>query len=312
VLLSRLRIRGKLTLLVMIPLLAMVGLVLPVVRQLVAAAGKATDIDAAVTVAGRMGSLLQDVQRERLLSVGFLLGVVPEDDLVVQTADVTDRIRDIRLDLSDALPAAVTAGIDQAQKLDPLRQRIRVRSATPRQVLDGFEPVVDNMIDSLRLSRHADGGTAAGRQLNALDALLRMDESRTESTALLTVMTAGDLEHQYLHYREEAAEYDTFLDRFTDNATPPQLKLYDLWRPDSAAASATTSTPSSTPIRSRRWRRCRSPRCSRPSSRSASWAGSSRSVSSTTSPRWWPTSGGNSSPSRTGSALSPCSCCSVC
>jgi signal transduction histidine kinase len=228
VLLSRLRIRGKLTLLVMIPLLAMVGLVLPVVRQLVTAAGKATDIDAAVTVAGRIGSLLQDVQRERLLSVGFLRGVVGENDLVVQTATVTDRIRDVRLDLGDALPAAVTAGIDQAQKLDPLRQRVRARSATPRQVLDGFEPVVDNMIDSLRLSRHADGGTAAGRQLNALDALLRMDESRTESTALLAAMAAGDLEHQYIHYREEATEYDTDLDRFTDNATPPQLKLYDL------------------------------------------------------------------------------------
>lgn len=227
-LLSRLRIRGKLTLLVMIPLLAMVGLVLPVVRQLVVNANKATDIDAAVTVAGRIGSLLQDVQRERLLSVGYLLGVVPEDDVVVQTAAVTDRIRDIRLDLGPALPAPVTAGIDQARKLDPLRQRVRARSATPKQVLDAFEPVIDNMIGSLRLSRHADGSTAAGRQLNALDALLRMDESRTESTALLASMAAGDVKQQYIRYREEATEYDTNLDRFTGNATPPQVKLYDL------------------------------------------------------------------------------------
>jgi signal transduction histidine kinase len=228
VLLGRLRIRGKLTLLVMIPLLAMAGLVVPVVRDLVANASKATEIDDLATVAGRVGSLLQDLQRERLLSVGYLLGAVDEDDLVLQIAQVTDRVRDIRLDLGSDLPAEVSAQIDKTGKLTGLRQQVRSRTATPKQVLDQFAPVLDDMIESLRLSQHADGTTDTGRQLIALDSLLRLDESNTESTALLAMMAAGDVAEQAGRYRDETVEYETYLDRFTGFATPRERDLYDL------------------------------------------------------------------------------------
>jgi len=228
VLLSRLRIRGKLTLLVMIPLLAMVGLVLPVVRELITNASKATDIDAAATVAGRVGPLLQDMQRERLFSVGYLLGAVDQDDLVLQTASVTDRARDVRRDLGSSLPPEVGAQIDQVEKLNPLRQLVRAKSVTPKQAIDQFEPVLDGILDSLRLEWHADANTAAGRQLIALDALLRLDESNTESTALLAVMAVGDAQRESVRYQEEGAEYHTYLARFAAFATQRQRELYDL------------------------------------------------------------------------------------
>ena len=227
-LLSKLRIRGKLTLLVMIPLLAMVGLVLPVVRDLVTGANKATDVDTAVTVAGQVGPLLQDIQRERLLSVGYLLGSVNEDDLVLQTASVTDRARDVRQDLGNNLPTEVGAAIDGVSKLTALRQRVRSKTATPQQVLGEFEPVVDDMIESLQLVRHADANAAAGRQLIALDALLRMDESSTERTAMLAVMATGDVENFAVRYREELAEFDTHAALFAGFATQRQRELYDL------------------------------------------------------------------------------------
>ena len=227
-LLSRLRIRGKLTLLVMIPLLAMVGLVLPVVRDLVTGANKATDVDNAATVAGRVGPLLQDIQRERLLSVGYLLGAVTEDDLVLQTASVTDRARDVRQDLGGNLPPEVRAAIDGVSKLTALRQRVRSKATTPQQVLGEFEPVADDMIESLRLVRHADANSAAGRQLIALDALLRMDESSTERTAMLAVMAGGDVAQFAVRYREELAEFDTHAALFGGFATQRQRELYDL------------------------------------------------------------------------------------
>jgi signal transduction histidine kinase len=228
VLLGKLRIRGKLTLLVMIPLLAMAGLVLPVVRQLVGDAGQATDIDNAATVAGRVGALLQDIQRERLLSVGYLLDVVSEDDLTLQTAAVTDRVVDVREDLGDTLPAAVRAQLDGTAQLASLRKEVLARSATPERVLDTFTPVLDGMIESLRLVQQADAGTDAGRQLIALDALLRLDESNTESTALLAVMAGGDAARLAVRYHEERAEFGTYLSRFTGFATQPQRRLYDL------------------------------------------------------------------------------------
>lgn len=227
-LLSRLRIRGKLTLLVMIPLLAMVGLVLPVVRDLVASANKATDVDAAATVAGRVGPLLQDMQRERLLSVGYLLGVVSEDDLALQTASVLDRVRDVRRDLGGSLPSEVGAEIDHAQTLNALRQRVRSKAVTPEQVLNEFEPVLDGILESLRLERHADANTAAGRQLIALDVLLRMDESNTERSAMLAVMAGGDTARQFVRYHEESAEYEADLARFASFATQQQQGLYGL------------------------------------------------------------------------------------
>ena len=227
-LLGRLRIRGKLTLLVMIPLLAMAGLAVPVIRQLVVAANKATDIDTVATVAGRVGSLLQDLQRERLLSVGYLLGAVDEDDLVLQISQVTDRIRDIRLDLGSDLPPEVNAQIGAVDKLKALRQQVRSRAVTPEQVLDQFAPVLDNMIESLRLSQRADATTDTGRQLIALDSLLRLDESNTESTALLAMMAAGDAAQHADRYRDEGIEYETYLDRFTGFATPREQELYGL------------------------------------------------------------------------------------
>ena len=75
-LLGRLRIRGKLALLVVIPLLSMVGLAVPVVLDRVAAAQRAGDTADRVRLASRVGSLVQDLQQERILSVGFLLGRV--------------------------------------------------------------------------------------------------------------------------------------------------------------------------------------------------------------------------------------------
>lgn len=225
-LLSRLRIRGKLTLLVMIPLVAMAGLVLPVVRELVTSANKATEIDNAATVAGRVGALLQDMERERLLSVGYLLDVVSLNDLTLQTATVTDRVFDLQQDLGDEVPPVVRE-VGSAPMI-AMRSQVRLKRTSPQEVLDKFAPVLDGLIESLGLVDHADANTAAGRQLIALDALLRMDESNTESTALLAIMAGGAIGRQDVRYHEERAEYEANLARFTSFATPAQRGLYDL------------------------------------------------------------------------------------
>ncbi|WP_433795283.1 sensor histidine kinase [Actinoplanes sp. CA-252034] len=226
--LSRLRIRGKLTLLVIIPLLAMVALVVPTIRGLVSDAAKATEIDTVATVAGRVGPLLEDVQRERLLSVGFLLEVVDADDLALQTAAVTDRVREVQRDLGDSLPDEVRAELGRVAGLEDLRQGVRDRTARPDDVIEGFDVVLDGMIDSLALAEGADAGTDTGRQLIALDALLRIDESTNDGNMLLALMAAGDVARNAVEYREEGARLRTYVDRFTAFATPRQRELYDL------------------------------------------------------------------------------------
>jgi signal transduction histidine kinase len=228
VFLSRLRIRGKLTLLVIIPLLAMIALVVPVIRGLVIDAGKATEINSVATVAGRVGPLLEDVQRERLLAVGYLLGVVEEDDLALQSALVTDRVRDVQRELGDELPDELRTEIGRITGLDDLRQRVRAKTARPDEAIAGFDEVLDGTIDSLALTGRADAATATGRQLIALDALLRIDESSNDSNMLLAMMAAGDVEEYAVEYREDSARFQTHVDRFTSFATPGQRELYEL------------------------------------------------------------------------------------
>jgi signal transduction histidine kinase len=228
VFLSRLRIRGKLTLLVIIPLLAMVALVVPVINGLVTDAEKADEIDTVATVTGRVGPLLEDVQRERLLSIGYLLGVVGEDDLALQTAAVTDRVRDVQRELGDRLPDGLRTAIGRVTALEDLRQRIRARTVQPDEAIEEFDPPLHGILDGLGLEEHADAGTDTGRQLIALDALLRIDEYSNEGNLVLAMMAAGDAGRHAVEYREGGARFQTYVERFVTFATPGQRELYDL------------------------------------------------------------------------------------
>ena len=76
--LSRLRIRGKLAVLLIAPLIAVVLLTVIVVVDRVGQAGRAADTARTARVAGDVGALIQDLQQERLMAVGYLVqAVVP-------------------------------------------------------------------------------------------------------------------------------------------------------------------------------------------------------------------------------------------
>jgi signal transduction histidine kinase len=228
VLLGRLRIRGKLALLVIVPLLAMTGLAVPVVVGLVNSAGRASEVATAVQSANRIGSLLQDLERERLLSVGYLLAATDRDTLVLETATVTDRVNDIRHDIGASLPASARDALDSVQRLASARQAVLSRTANAGDTIDAFAEVIDEMVDSLRLVETVDAATSEGRQVIALDALLRMDESNSESTALLAAMLDGSADEHADVYHQEVTERETYLSRFRAFATRPQNDLYDL------------------------------------------------------------------------------------
>ncbi|GAA3456097.1 sensor histidine kinase [Dactylosporangium matsuzakiense] len=226
-LLGRLRIRGKLTLLVAIPLLAMLGLLVPVVVNLVNTASRSSDTDAAVTLTARVGSLVEDLQQERLLTVGYILGAVDRTDLARQSARVTDQVAAVRAGRD--LPDELTASLDAIQEqLPPLRERVRAGAATPDELLDAFVPFLDDTIDALGLVDRADTTTATGRELLALDALLQVNESLTETTAILAVMAHGDPEPLVVRFHEEQTELEVYQERFTAFATPAQAQLQAL------------------------------------------------------------------------------------
>ena len=73
---GKFRILGKLALLVLVPLLGVVALSVPIVVNRIEAARDAQRISDNVDLATRVGSVVQELQEERLLSVGYMLGLV--------------------------------------------------------------------------------------------------------------------------------------------------------------------------------------------------------------------------------------------
>ncbi|WBC02621.1 nitrate- and nitrite sensing domain-containing protein [Micromonospora sp. WMMA1976] len=234
-LLGRLRIRGKLALLVIIPLLSMVGLAVPVVIDRVTAARQAADTAETVRVASRVGSLVQDLQQERLLSIGLLLRRVSRTELIQKSATVDDRVADLR---AEPLPAAVRESLDGVRRLEDVRNATLAGRATPQQILTVFGEVDTALIDALRLPFRVDTDTAAGRQVLALDALLRVDEALSSCTTQIVLVKATGDPQVARAFVACMAALNVDNRRFRKLITPEQLKVAQL---DDAAVAARTS-----------------------------------------------------------------------
>ncbi|MGW4154338.1 sensor histidine kinase [Micromonospora chersina] len=234
-LLGRLRIRGRLALLVIIPLLSMVGLAVPVVLDRVAAAQRAADTADTVRVASRIGSLVQDLQQERLLSVGSLLGRVTRTELIQKSATVDDRVADLR---AEPLPAPVRSALDGVRTLADLRTAVLAGKATPDEIMTAFRAVDMALIEALRLPFQVDTGTSAGRQVLALDALLRADEGLGACATLIVLVKATGDPKVAGSYIACMAALQVDNQRFRKLITPEQYRLAML---DDAAVAARTS-----------------------------------------------------------------------
>ncbi|MEU8299329.1 nitrate- and nitrite sensing domain-containing protein [Micromonospora sp. NPDC048909] len=237
-LLARLRIRGKLALLVVIPLISMVGLAVPVVLDRVAVAQRAGDIADRVRLASRIGTLVQDLQQERILSVGLLLGQVSRAELVRKAATVDDRVADLRAGGNEPLPTRVADALTGVRALTDVRTAVLAGTANPGQVMDAYGPVDLALIDSLRLAFSVDTDTAAGRQVLALDALLRADEGLGSCATLIVLVKATDDQTVDAGFVACMAALRVDSVRFRSLITAEQRELTEL---NDAAVAARTS-----------------------------------------------------------------------
>ncbi|MFG1799141.1 nitrate- and nitrite sensing domain-containing protein [Micromonospora carbonacea] len=235
--LARLRIRGKLALLVIVPLLSMVGLAVPIVLDRVATAGRAADTAEAVRVASRVGTLVQDLQQERLLSVGLLLGRASRTEVIQKSATVDDRVADIRAELGGQLTGRVRLALDQVRGLADVRAAVLAGRATPVRVMEAFGPLAVELIDSLRLAWKVDTTTPVGQQVLALDGLLRADESLGACATLIVLVKESSDPKAIASYIACMAALTVDTDRFRSLVTPEQLELALL---DDAAVAART------------------------------------------------------------------------
>ncbi len=222
---GRFRILGKLTLLVLVPLLGVVALSVPIVLNRVDAARDAQRTADAVELAGEVGSALQELQEERLLSIGYLLGLVQRPELTVQRAKVDDRV-DRLYHLDQELSPQLRQALDWVGNLDRTREQVLTRKARPDFVINDFTNVVTPIIDALGLTRQADLTTAAGRQVFALDSVLRTDDMISQASGLLTTAVVTKQPGFVGLFSQKLTELQVVVIRFGSFATVPQTELY--------------------------------------------------------------------------------------
>ncbi|GGM31010.1 hypothetical protein GCM10011608_14480 [Micromonospora sonchi] len=227
-LLGRLRIRGKLALLVLIPLLCMLGLTLPVVVERIGVAQRAADTADTVQVASRVGTLLQHLQRERMLTVGLLLGQVERSELTQEIAEVDDRIVDLRAEFGADLPTEVSAALDGVKQLAALRTAALAGRADPGRIIGTYGPLHLALINSLRLPYDVDTRTSAGRQVLALDRILRKSEGLSGGAALLVLLAAKPDPQLASAFVANMATLLSESDQVLGLITPDQLALMDI------------------------------------------------------------------------------------
>ncbi|HET6483840.1 MAG TPA: nitrate- and nitrite sensing domain-containing protein [Actinoplanes sp.] len=182
---GKFRILGKLALLALVPLLGVVALSVPIIINRVSAATDAQNTSNIVALATRVGTAVQELQEERLLSVGFLFQLVDESDLVVQSAATRDAVARVNDD-SDAISKELAKALRNAAKLDNTRQNVLNRAILPTDLVNDFTKIITPIINGLALSSNADLKTGVGRQLFALEQALRSDDLISQASGYLT------------------------------------------------------------------------------------------------------------------------------
>jgi hypothetical protein len=225
VLFGRFRILGKLTLLVLVPLIGVVALALPIVANRIDVARQAQDTSDAVLLANQVGSAVQELSEERLLSVGYLFGLISQPELVVQSAEATDRILSLKT-LDQRLTPELTAAVDGVRRLESTRANILNRSIRPDLISADFTAVILPIIDGLGLQQAADLTTSTGRQVFALDQALRSDDLISQASSQLTSAVATKNAGLTNLFSSTLLQLQFIIGGSQEYFTPDQYKLY--------------------------------------------------------------------------------------
>jgi signal transduction histidine kinase len=189
--LSRLGIRQKLALLLAIPLVAVVLVMAAYAVEQVDDARAAQATARTALAAREIGGLIQALQQERLLAMGYLAS--PELDraaLVGQSETVRDTAARLAADELTAPSMAMAAR--QLEVLEAVRDDLITRTVRAQAAYDHYRAATTALLNALQLNRPPGADAQGLAQLGALDALMRSNEEVTSAGAIL-VAAAGEL-----------------------------------------------------------------------------------------------------------------------
>jgi signal transduction histidine kinase len=188
---NRLRIRGKLNLLLALPLAAILIVAVPFVTTQIDNAGAAARTATVSGQARLIGRLVSELQREQLVMAAYLGGVTDRDVVNGQTKAVKDLTKQTRADLGRDITVEEDQALVRLDSLDNLRESVLAKAATPESLARTYQATEDALIDSLRLVPQVGADTDGARQLTSLEALFQADEQSALSGVGLLI-AAGD------------------------------------------------------------------------------------------------------------------------
>ncbi|MEV7553561.1 nitrate- and nitrite sensing domain-containing protein [Amycolatopsis sp. NPDC089917] len=221
-LLGRLGIRGKLNLLLMLPLTAVVLVSVPYVAGEVDDARSARTTADVASQARALGTLAWELQRERLLTAHYIASSSASSSAMLkQQGVVADTVNQVRAQLPEDAPEELAAALVRIGSLSEIRENALRRGASLDSVARTYHAVIDSIINSLRLVPQQTSDAEGTRQLTALDALLRANEENSlRGMALIIVLVTPDSGQPVLDDAKQQSSL--FLERFVQQADVTQ------------------------------------------------------------------------------------------
>ncbi len=216
--LARLGIRGKLNLLLLPPLVAVVLVSVPFVLTQANSALAATQSATVARHTQQLGGLVWQLQRERLLTGAFVATPsMSADQMLQQQKTVDAAVENVRSSLGSDAPDELSAALTRIGSLTELRQNAQARGVALDSVARTYHAVIGAVIDSLRLVPQLTSDAEGTRELTALEALLRANEENSlRGMALIVTAVSPEAGRSILDDATQQAPI--FTDRFVQQA----------------------------------------------------------------------------------------------
>ncbi len=226
--LGRLRITQRLSLLLMLPLTAVVLISVPfAVERANAARATASIVDSARN-ARAVGTVIKELEQERLLALGYLASArLIRSAFVVQTHSTVDAATHARSSVAGPDAASLSAALGAVRDLDGVRQRVLLRATTMGEVYRAYHDVVLTLLNTLRLADQRGADAIGLRQMSSLDSLLRLSEEGNQVGAALVVASV-DPEAAKTFVTASAPLEQVYAERFRQEADPRHVALVEL------------------------------------------------------------------------------------
>ena len=223
--LDSLRVRGKLNLLLLLPLGAVVLVAGPFVTLQIDNARSAVATADAARNARQLGALVWELQRERLVTAGHLASTTADSvDLLLAQQSVDDTTATLRATLGTAASDELVEALARVGSLGELRQGALRRGVSVDSVARAYHAVIEAIIGALRLVPQKTSDAEGTRQLTALDALLRANEE-SALRGMSLIAAAVNPQTGLALLSDSSAQAQMFTERFVEQADTDHAAL---------------------------------------------------------------------------------------